>query len=359
VSSLVNSTKTVSLGSDGNLTFADVGGSFFGSGFLQSGTSGVNVGIKSWDGRQKVYVNETNVTIQAVSNSSQAYNWTFGKDGALSFPDDHLTINGSTIGRSTTVDTDVNGSRLTFTDTSTSLETYVDPAGLNNTNYSRVYTNGTEVILKVAQDDLIGETSNSLTVSGNSVDIIVTDGIVSVGWTFSGSDLTIPVGGEIKTAAGTGDVVVEANDGTARTWTFGGDGALTFPDTTVQTTAYKRTTGSWTVAEGSDTYSFTVPTNGTYTMWVKGSIDNGIIVWNATASVSNTNVPVIGQQFAWNYTGGGTPIEFTAIPTQFIGTANMIVSSNPSVGTTSNKFDFVIDNTSGSAQTVYWGYVAQ
>jgi hypothetical protein len=75
--------------------------------------------------------------------------------------------------------------------------------------------------------------------------------------------------------------------------------------------------------------------------------------------VSNTNVPVIGQQFAWNYTGGGTPIEFTAIPTQFIGTANMIVSSDPSVGTTSNKFDFVIDNTSGSAQTVYWGYVAQ
>jgi hypothetical protein len=73
-------------GSDGNLTFADAGGSFFGSGFLQSGTSGVNVGIKSWDGRQKVFVNETNVTIQAVSNSSQAYNWTFGTDGTTVFP---------------------------------------------------------------------------------------------------------------------------------------------------------------------------------------------------------------------------------------------------------------------------------
>jgi hypothetical protein len=179
-------------------------------------------------------------------------------------------------------------------------------------------------------------------------------------WKFgTDGNLTLPTGGEIKTAAGAGDVTIEANNGTARTWTFGGDGSVTFPDTTVQTTAYKQTTGSWTVAEGSDTYSFTVPTNGTYTMWVKGSIDNGIIVWNATASVSNTNVPVIGQQYAWNYTGGGTPIEFTAIPTQFIGTANNIVSSNPSVGTTSNKFDFVINNTSGSAQTVYWGYVAQ
>jgi hypothetical protein len=86
VSSLVNGARTVSLGSDGNLTFADAFGTFFGSGFLQSGTSGVNVGIKSWDGRQKVYVNETNVTIQTVSNSSQAYNWTFGTDGSLTFP---------------------------------------------------------------------------------------------------------------------------------------------------------------------------------------------------------------------------------------------------------------------------------
>jgi hypothetical protein len=94
-------------------------------------------------------------------------------------------------------------------------------------------------------------------------------------------------------------------------------------------------------------------------MWVKGTIDNGIIVWNATATVSNANVPVIGQQYAWNYTGGGTPLEITAIPTQFIGTANTIVSSDPSVGTTSNVFNFTIDNTSGSAKTVYWGYVTQ
>ena len=178
-------------------------------------------------------------------------------------------------------------------------------------------------------------------------------------WTF-GRDGNLTIPGEIKSAAGTGSVAIEANDGNnTRTWTFGTNGSLTFPDTTIQTTAYKRTTGSWTVATGSDTYSFTVPLNGTYSMWVKGTIDNGIIVWNATASVSNTNVPVIGQQFAWNYTGGGTPIEFTAIPTQFIGTANTIVSSNPSVGTTSNKCDFVINNDSGSEQTVYWGYVTQ
>ncbi|CAB4125997.1 hypothetical protein UFOVP181_241 [uncultured Caudovirales phage] len=45
-------------------------------------------------------------------------------------------------------------------------------------------------------------------------------------------NLTLPTGGEIKTAAGIGDVVIEANDGTARTWTFGGDGVLVLPSIT-------------------------------------------------------------------------------------------------------------------------------
>jgi hypothetical protein len=94
-------------------------------------------------------------------------------------------------------------------------------------------------------------------------------------------------------------------------------------------------------------------------MWVRGNIPNGIITWNATATVTNTNVPVLGQQFAWNYTGGGTPLEITAIPAQFVGTPGVIVSSNPSVGSTTNQFSFTINNTSGIAQTVYWGYVTQ
>jgi hypothetical protein len=40
-------------------------------------------------------------------------------------------------------------------------------------------------------------------------------------------NLTIP--GDIKSAAGVGDVVIEANNGTLRTWNFGGDGMLTLP----------------------------------------------------------------------------------------------------------------------------------
>jgi hypothetical protein len=115
-------------------------------------------------------------------------------------------------------------------------------------------------------------------------------------------------------------------------------------------------TGSWTVAAGSAAYSFTVPLNGTYAMWVRGNIPNGIITWSATATVTNNNVPVLGQQFAWNYDGAGTPIALTALPHQFVGTSNTIITTMPSVGTSTNTFTFTINNTSGSAQTVYWGY---
>jgi len=114
-------------------------------------------------------------------------------------------------------------------------------------------------------------------------------------------------------------------------------------------------TGSWDVPVGNSTQSFTV-NSGTYSMWVDCSIPNGILVWNATATVTNTNVPVIGQQFAWVYNGGGTPIDFTSIPNQFVGTANAIVRSNTAPSSTTNRFDFGIRNTSGGNVTVRYGY---
>jgi hypothetical protein len=146
-------------------------------------------------------------------------------------------------------------------------------------------------------------------------------------------------------------------------WTFGDNGNLTLPDggdvidiTGVSQTA-QRSEGSWTVPDNTtDTYSITLPMNGTYTMWVKGNIPNGIIIWNATVSVSNNNVPAIGSQYAWNYTGGGSPILLTAIPDQIRGVAGTISTDATYAGTTSNRFDFGISNTSGSNQTVYWGY---
>jgi hypothetical protein len=115
---------------------------------------------------------------------------------------------------------------------------------------------------------------------------------------------------------------------------------------------------SWTVPVGNSTQSFTVGINETYQMWVDCNIPNGILVWNATATVTNTNVPVVGQQFAWVYNGGGTPIDFTSIPNQFIGTANAIVRSNTAPSVTTNRFDFGINNTSGGNVTVRYGWIA-
>jgi hypothetical protein len=51
-------------------------------------------------------------------------------------------------------------------------------------------------------------------------------------------------------------------------------------------------------------------------MWVNGNIPNGIITWNATATISNTNVPVVGAQYGWYYSVGNT-IVLTAMPDQF------------------------------------------
>jgi hypothetical protein len=113
--------------------------------------------------------------------------------------------------------------------------------------------------------------------------------------------------------------------------------------------------GSWTLAPGANTVSFTVDWNYTYAMWVRGNIPNGIAVWNALVTVTNSNVPVVGNHYAWNYVDGGALI-LTAIPTQIVGTAGSISTASPAVGTTSNTFVFSITNNSGQEQTLYYGY---
>lgn len=99
------------------------------------------------------------------------------------------------------------------------------------------------------------------------------------------------------------------------------------------------------------------PINGNYQIWVRGNFPNGIITYQATVAVTNTNVPVLGTQRAWNYTGGGSPILITSIPGQIVGTEGGISTATVTT-TTANRFDFGINNTSGSSQTVSWGYVA-
>jgi hypothetical protein len=92
-------------------------------------------------------------------------------------------------------------------------------------------------------------------------------------------------------------------------------------------------------------------------MWVNGNIPNGIITWNATATISNTNVPVVGSQFGWYYVDGNALV-LTSIPNQIIGTNGGIISSPSSYApNTSNVFNFGITNNSGTTQTINYGYI--
>jgi hypothetical protein len=116
-------------------------------------------------------------------------------------------------------------------------------------------------------------------------------------------------------------------------------------------------TGSWSVTNGTNVYSFTVPQDNTYVMYVRGNIPNGIITWNATATITNNNVPVVGAQYCWVYTGGGTPLNITAIPDQFVGTSGSIMrTTGGGITIPSNTFRFTIANSSGTTQTVHYGY---
>jgi hypothetical protein len=144
-----------------------------------------------------------------------------------------------------------------------------------------------------------------------------------------------------------GNVISVAGNVTAANF-FGNGNTLSNVATTFEST--------WTVPTGNSTQSFTVTPNNTYYLWVDCNIANGILAWNATATVTNTNVPVVGAQYAWVYSGGGTPIDFTSIPDQFVGTSNTIVRSSVSPSATTNRFDFGINNASGNAVTVNYGY---
>jgi hypothetical protein len=115
------------------------------------------------------------------------------------------------------------------------------------------------------------------------------------------------------------------------------------------------TTGSWTLASGVNTVSISVPLNGTYALWVNGNIPNGIVVYTATAVVTNTNVPVLGSQYAWYYALGNALV-ITSIPDQFVGTAGSISTVNPYSGNAANVFTFGITNNSGNSAVVNYGY---
>ena len=190
-------------------------------------------------------------------------------------------------------------------------------------------------------------------VGGGEGNAILTTGnlaATSYEWNFDKTG-TLTAPGNITTAGTGGDItltggnITGANVITANT--FVGDGSQISNVAT-------QSTGSWTLSTGVNTVSFTVGGGATYSMWVNGNIPNGIVVWNATVTLTNTNVPAIGQQFAWFYETGNALV-LTSIPSQIIGTAGAISNAAPVVANT-NVFTFSITNNSGNSQVVNYGW---
>jgi hypothetical protein len=212
---------------------------------------------------------------------------------------------------------------------------------LQNTQTVRIVTgtNGGNIAIYDFDPDGMFTTA-ALCATGN-----VYAGNVSASGNVTGSNLSVTgnvTGGNILTAG-----LISAT-GNVTGGNFLGNGA----ELSNVATKFSST---WTVPTGNTTQSFTVDPNNTYQMWVEGNIPNGIIAWNATVTVTNTNVPVLGQQFAWNYEGGGNILLFNSLPDQFVGTAGAISNAEPAVANT-NVFSFGINNASGNTVSVNYGW---
>jgi hypothetical protein len=145
-------------------------------------------------------------------------------------------------------------------------------------------------------------------------------------------------------------------------WKFATNGDLTLPangdilDSNGNSKLVDRTEGTRTLQTGSNTITLTLPENGTFNMWLKATVNNGVIAYNSTVTITNANLPVLGQQFAYAYSGAGTLLDFTSLPSQIVGTAGSVTRSATLLGTPANNFEFVIDNTSGTTVTLHYGW---
>lgn len=261
--------------------------------------------------------------------------WTFEENGTTQFPGD-ISTTGNVIGNYIKG----NGGLLSnITVSGGTISTTGNVSGGNVLSTGNISASG-----NIYAQNFIGNLSN-----GGSKISIANNGNVSVGIGVFGTTVL-----NVNTSTGisiSGNVLssgyVSATGNITTSGKFIGDGSSL-------TNVATKSSGSWTLATGTNTVSFTVTAGQTYSMWVSGNITNGIVVWNATATLTNTNVPVIGQQFGWYYAAGNALV-LTSMPSQIIGTAGSISNASPAVANT-NVFNFTIVNNSGSSQTVYYGW---
>ena len=293
------------------------------------------------------------VIVQAqlsTTNGSPTYSWTFDATGNLNAPG-NISATGNVIANifSTSGPSgNITGANVISATTISASGNVTGDFILGNIAFANgipaTYSNSNvESLLSAFGTNTISTTGNvsggNFTLAGDTILNNVTDTITlqtgGDSWTF-GTNGTLTAPGNIST---TGNITTSGN--------FVGNGA-TLSNVATQ---FKST---WTVTAGTGDYSFGVPANDTYQLWVRGNIPNGIIVYTATVALSNTNVPVLGVQYGWNYIAGGNLI-LNSLPSQFVGTAGAISNAAPTV-TNTDVFTFNITNNSGASQTVYYGW---
>jgi hypothetical protein len=386
----VGGTRAWTFGTDGILAYPDGTISTGGAVYAAANAS---VQLISNNENTQVRVDNSNVEIYTSPNGITQYQWTFGINGATVFPG-NITVPGNL---STIAGFEFyNGDPIEIVATAP-----INSLSFVNPYYIEIAKTG----LPAGFDALLGSGTWTVTANASTFTVVSVvsngdywrvavaenpNGTISTIATFnraaSGANIVIPAGGSINFSNGASilSTVGTYSNTNVASYLLQFDGDIEFTSSTakignvdvvtvgdhIRSPAYQfsngasilsnvvtKVTSSWTVTTGTDTYSFTVPESGTYQLWVDCNIPNGIIAYNATATVTNSNVPVVGAQYAWVYTGGGTPIDFVSIPNQFIGTANTIVRSNTSPSITTNRFDFGINNTSGGNVTVTYGYI--
>jgi hypothetical protein len=341
-------TASWQLSNNGNVVLPGGGiiGDTFGDGAnnagIQAGPGGYAV-INSANQQQYVQADNTAVYIgtnHGVTNTI----WAFDNTGNLTLPGNTSSINYA------------NG----------------QPYGGNSANPFDQDLNTTDSVTFVAIS-ATGNISGADYVSGNFFvgdgsglsNITVTANTGNV--TFNNSTIVGPSFGNVPSA--NSSVYIQPTIDAANVYQFSGSalsapgaisavgnvtGNYVFGNASSMTGVATQTTGSWTLAPGVNTVSFTVTGGYTYSMWVNGNIPNGIVAWTAMATVTNSNVPVIGVQYGWYYLAGNALV-LTSMPDQFVGTAGTI-STATAGGATNNVFTFGITNNSGTSQVVNWGY---
>jgi hypothetical protein len=211
---------------------------------------------------------DPNVYIETLTTST-TNTWTFAADGGLTFPDSTVQTTAWPGGNNSSVSTTANSSNYF------NIGNFINNASLdiNYTAFTGDYGIDFDISYQVPLDGTKGVT----------VGAVETPLIISTGTVILKTDIS----------------------SSTSTWTFGTDGALTFPDSTVQTTAWTGTVAYSNITGAPTTSAYA----STYTGWFKAAgtvvqLDTLLarITSTGTMQISSTIIETVsfGAAFAWN-----------------------------------------------------------